>query len=396
MTCFCYKAQMQGSKVAIPLIVIAQFCCTSLWFASNAVMGDLAHTFQLEVSDLANLTTAVQIGFICGTLLFSVLMIPDRFPPASVFFVSALLGAAFNLCIILEGNSLSSLLGLRFATGFFLAGIYPVGMKIAADYREKGLGLALGYLVGALVLGTAFPHLLKGLTTALPWKLIILTTSGLALFGGLLIYGFVPNGPFRKTGQSFKIAAFFNVFQSANFRAAAFGYFGHMWELYTFWAFVPIILYNYAEMHDGIRLNIPILSFAIIGIGSLASVAAGYLSRYYGERETAQWALYSSALCAILFPLFFYVESPVFFIGYLCCWGIFVIADSPLFSALVAQHADANLKGTALTIVTCLGFSITIISIQLFHYLSAWTDSPLIYMSLAIGPILGLWALLKQ
>ncbi|MFT7452415.1 MAG: MFS family permease, partial [Patescibacteria group bacterium] len=146
------------SKYILPIIVIAQFCCTALWFAGNAVMGDLAINFNLPSSALGHLTSAVQFGFISGTLVFALLAIADRFSPSKVFGLCAFVGALFNLGAIHDGNTLWTLLSLRFMTGFCLAGIYPVGMKIAADYFEKGLGKSLGYLVGALVLGTAFPH----------------------------------------------------------------------------------------------------------------------------------------------------------------------------------------------------------------------------------------------
>ena len=154
---------MRNPKLILPLIVIAQFSCTSLWFASNGVIADLIVAFQLNESFLGSLTSAVQLGFIVGTFVFALLSIADRYSPSKVFLFSALLGSLFNLSLIWEGNNLSTILLLRFLTGFFLAGIYPVGMKIASDYFDKGLGRSLGFLVGALVLGTAFPHLVLSL-----------------------------------------------------------------------------------------------------------------------------------------------------------------------------------------------------------------------------------------
>lgn len=374
----------------LPIIVISQFCCTSLWFAGNAVMGELVSNFGLPASSLGHLTAAVQFGFISGTLIFALLTIADRYAPSKVFFVSALLGALFNAGVIWEGNSLWTLLSLRFATGFFLAGIYPVGMKIAADYYQKGLGKSLGFLVGALVLGTAFPHLLKGLANAWPWRFVLLTTSGLAICGGLLMVLLVPDGPHRKSGQGLDLSAFFRVFQNRTFRSAAFGYFGHMWELYTFWAFVPILLYTYQEWHPQTMLNIPVWSFLIIGAGGLACVISGYLSQTLGAKKTAFWALLLSCCCCLISPFIFLVEVEFLFIAFLLFWGMVVVADSPLFSTLVAQNAPAEIKGTALTIVNCIGFAITIFSIQLINVLHHLTPSTGIYAFLAIGPILGL------
>jgi MFS family permease len=187
---------LKHSKVILPVIVISQFCCTSLWFAGNGVINDLVINFELNDSALGHLTSAVQFGFIIGTLVFAILTIADRFSPSKVFFISAILGSLFNLGVITEANNLTSLLLLRFFTGFFLAGIYPVGMKIAADYYEKGLGKSLGFLVGALVLGTALPHLLKEMTATFAWESVLMATSYLAMFGGVLMVILVPDRHF--------------------------------------------------------------------------------------------------------------------------------------------------------------------------------------------------------
>jgi MFS family permease len=356
-------------------------------------MDDLVNNFQLKASALGHVTSAVQFGFISGTLLFALLTIADRFSPSKVFLISALLAALFNAGVLWEDNSISSLLVLRFSTGFFLAGIYPVGMKIAADYYEKRLGKSLGYLVGALVVGTAFPHLLKGLTDTLPWKFVLISTSCLAVAGGLLMLILVPNGPYRKRSQKLDFSAFFKVFKDRNFRSAAFGYFGHMWELYAFWAFLPVILTTYLVAHPNSLFNVPFLSFLIIGIGGIACVIGGYLSMNIGTKRTASIALFLSCLCCIISPLLFFIDSAIVVIGFLLFWGMVVIADSPLFSTLVAHNAPTESKGTALTIVNCIGFSITIISIQLLTILRDVMNPMYIYIMLAAGPILGLIAL---
>jgi MFS family permease len=387
---------MNRIKTILPIIVVAQFCCTSLWFASNAVMSDLANNFGLTPSAVGQLTAAVQFGFILGTLVFAVLAIADRFPPSKVFLICALLGAVFNTGILWEGNTLATILSLRFLTGFFLAGIYPVGMKISADYFEKGLGKSLGFLVGALVLGTAFPHLLKGITNTLPWESVMFSTSSLAVLGGLMMVVLVPDGPYRKQGQGIQLSAFFSIFKNQNLRAAAFGYFGHMWELYAFWAFTPLILTTYSDLHPQTNFNIPVLSFLIIGIGSLACVLSGYLSQAFGTKKIAFISLSLSCVCCLASPLLFATESEAIFIAFLLFWGMVVVADSPLFSTLIAQNAAAEIKGTALTIVNSIGFAITIISIQLISSLKTSTDSNSIYTCLAIGPILGLLALSKK
>jgi len=213
------------------------------------------------------------------------------------------------------------------------------------------------------------------------------------VFGGFLMLALVPNGPYRKQGVSLDFSAFFKVFQNSKFRSAAFGYFGHMWELYTFWAFVPVMLKTYSTLHPQTTFNIPVLSFFIIGIGGLACVLSGYISQSKGTKQTAFLALLLSCGCCLISPLMFAINIESIFIGFLLFWGMVVIADSPLFSTLVAQNAPPEIKGTALTIVNCIGFFITIVSIQLLNGISNITDSNAIYMLLALGPIFGLIAL---
>ena len=387
---------MKQSRLILPIIVISQFCCTSLWFAGNGVMSDLMINFNLKSSALGHLTSAVQFGFIFGTLIFAILTIADRFSPSKVFLTCALLGTLFNIGVIWNGNSLASILTLRFITGFFLAGIYPVGMKIAADYYEKGLGKSLGFLVGALVVGTAFPHLAKGITGTFPWKFVLVLTSTLAVLGGLLMLTMVPDGPYRKPGNKLDLSAFFDIFRNRKFRSASFGYFGHMWELYAFWAFVPIILKTYSMEHSEAVFNIPLLSFLIIGVGGLACVLGGYLAQTWGAKRIAFIALLLSCGCCLVSPLIFATESESLFISFLLFWGMVVIADSPLFSTLVVQNVSAEIKGTALTIVNCIGFSITIISIQLLNIFQDLMNPMYIYTILAIGPILGLIVLYEK
>ena len=381
------------NKSKLPIIVIAQFCCTALWFAGNGVMGNLVAEFLLPAAALGHLTSAVQFGFITGTLLLGLLMLADRFSPSRIFFVSALAGALANLGIITSGHTLFSLLFLRFLTGFFLAGIYPVGMKIAADYYDKKLGRSLGYLVGALVVGTAFPHLLKGLVgAAFPWRWVMMVTSGLAVAGGVAILLMVPDGPHRKPGQRLVPRAILKVFGFPKFRAAALGYFGHMWELYAFWAFIPVMLATYQKLHIEVVFDNSWWSFFIIAIGGVACVGSGQLSLCWGTANTAKWALRMSGICCCLSPLFFYLPFPALFLGFLLFWGIVVIADSPLFSTLVAQNAPPEIKGTALTIVNCIGFSVTIISIQLLTGLSELIDGQWLFVILGLGPMVGLWS----
>lgn len=385
---------MKARKSILPLIVIAQFFCGSLWFAGNGVIDQLISEFELSSNAIGHMTSGVQFGFIIGTLTFAIFTIVDRFSPSTVFFICALCGALANVGLTWDDGNFSTMLLSRFMTGFFLAGIYPVGMKIATDYFKHTLGKSLGFLVGALVLGTALPHLFQGLLSSISWKVVLYATSFLSVFGGFLIYLFVPNGPFRSPSQKLNLSACYTVFKNKNYRAAAFGYFGHMWELYAFWTFVPLIIFRYNSDHDG-SLSISIYSFLIIGIGSLGCVLSGAFAQKYGAKKIAILALALSGMCCILSPLLFYVSSPLLLICIMLLWGFFVVADSPLFSTLVANSVKPNVRGTALIIVTCIGFSVTIVSIELLSYLTK--DISIYYMLvvLAIGPMFGVLNSLK-
>ena len=383
-------------KWILPVIVLSQFCGTSLWFSSNAVLQDLSNHFSLPENALAHITSAVQFGFITGTLVFAILSIADRFSPSKVFAISALIAAVFNGVIIWDHHTLTSILILRFLTGFFLAGIYPVGMKIAADYYDKGLGKSLGFLVGALVLGTAFPHLLHGFTEQLPWKTILIITSIIAVSGGFLLYFLVPDGPYRTKSPALNLSVIPKIFKDKSFKAAAFGYFGHMWELYAFWAFVPFIITAYTIIHPNNSLNIAISSFVVIAIGAFACVIGGYISLYKGVKKTALVSLTLSGLFCVISPLLFMIPSQALFLTILSLWGMVVIADSPMFSTLVAQNAPPIYKGTALTIVNCIGFAITIISIQILLLLQSYLDVKYLLLILAIGPIFGIISICKS
>jgi MFS family permease len=383
-------------KKVLPVIVIAQFFCTSVWFAGNAIMGDIARQLNLDADYLAHLTSSVQLGFISGTLLFAILSVADRFSPVKVFFCCAMIAALINLGASISGITATSLLLCRFGTGFFLAGIYPVGMKIASDHYQQGLGRSLGFLVGALVLGTAFPHLLKSISATLPWRYVIFATSALAAVGGIAMLLFVADGPGRAKGQQLNFSGFLQGFRDSKFRAAAFGYFGHMWEVYAFWAFIPLMLGAYQTQHHVADLNIPLWSFAIIASGSVACALGGVLSQRLGAKVVATTCLAVSGLCCLLSPLFLAYGAPWLCIIFVFIWGMAVAADSPLFSTIIAQNAPAVSKGSSLTIVNSMGFAITIISIQFIGALRTPANAHYIYVLLALGPVLGLVALREK
>jgi MFS family permease len=372
----------------LPAIVAAQLAGTSLWFAGNAVVPDLQRRAGLAVEVLGDVTSAVQLGFITGTLVFSFFAVADRFSPRAIFLASAVLGAVCNATIYLVGAHLWPLLLLRFATGFFLAGIYPVGMKIASGWFHRDLGRALGFLVGALVLGTATPHLIGH---NLPWEGVMLSVSAIAVLGGLIMYCLVPDGPYLQSGSSFDPTALATIFRSPHFRASSFGYFGHMWELYAFWAFAPV--YLAAQLGpDAVAQTVALWNFLIIGAGAVGCVLGALLLSRYGGARIAFFQLGASGLCCVLSPVAFCLPQPAA-TGFLLFWGIVVVGDSPQFSALNARYAPTHLVGSALTIVNCIGFAITVVSIQLLKGALPIFGAQFMFLLLIPGPLLGLFAL---
>ena len=382
--------EITTSKKVLPVIVLSQFAGTSLWFVGNAVLPELKQNLQLSQYAVSLVTSAVMLGFIAGTLVFAFFSLADRFSPVKLFFISSLLGALTNSAVVWLANGETSLFALRFLTGFFLAGIYPVGMKIAADWYEKGLGKALGYLLGALVLGTAFPHLLKNRDFELPWRSVLYITSIVAVLGGLLML-MIGDGPYRKRSGGFRWNAIGKIFSSKKWRQAAFGYFGHMWEVYSFWGFLPLMIGLYAEK-NGSPLNISFLSFLAIAIGAVGSVIGGFLSGKLGSAKVAAYALFISGICCLISPFSFSLPL-ILFVALLLIWGLTVVPDSPQFSTLVAQYAPDELRGTALTIYNSIGFAITTISLyvidRIFHS-PAFFGGENTFALLGLGALVGL------
>lgn len=384
---------MNVPKRILPVIVFSQFAVTSLWFAGNAIIADLQTGMGVGIEDTGIVTSAIQLGFITGTLFFALISISDRYSPRKLFLICSILGAISNLLIYFIAYNLFSLLVLRFITGFFLTGIYPIGMKIASGWYKKGLGKAIGLLVGALVLGTAFPHLIKSLGGSLPWEQVIFIISGFSLLGGVTMYLFVKDGPNISSGTKFDPKAIIKIFKYKKLRSSAFGYFGHMWELYTFWALIPVILIYYLKLNPG-KLNISFWSFIIITSGSVGCTVGGIISKKIGSAKVAYSQLALSGFCCIISPIMFYTPTTVF-LAYLVFWGIVVVGDSPQYSAIIALAAPKELVGSGLTIVNSIGFAITILSLWFIYQFIGVIEISYALMILALGPIMGLISMKK-
>jgi len=381
----------QSPSQAFYILIISQFLGTALWFAGNAVLPQLQNVYAWQADALGHLTSSVQLGFILGTLALSISGSTDRYSPSKIFFLSSILGAISNALVLFDLSSYNLAIVSRFSTGFCLAGIYPVGMKIASDWSESGLGHWLGSLVGALVLGTSFPHFIKLVPGFIQPEIVLAVVSGLAVVGGILVWLLIPDGPFRKTSTRFSLADLTHIFNKASFRSPALGYFGHMWEVYGFWAFVPWLIsaYNNSSDHD---ISVSLWAFIIIAAGAAGCIVGGLLSQRIESKLIAALALASSGTCCLLSPILFQFSTEVF-LGIMIFWGCMVAADSPQFSALVAVNAPQEVRGSAITITTCMGFAITIASIQLLNYCQTFVAPEYLFLLLAPGPVFGVIAL---
>ena len=372
------------------MLVFAQFASTTLWLSGNAVAGQIEAELGVKLGGW--LTSAVQFGFIIGTLLNAIFAVPERVLSSRLFLISAVLGALANVSVAFLPLNPFFVLSSRFLTGLFLAGIYPIGMKIASDWYGKDLGRAMGYLVGALVLGKSFPYLLKGISFELPWKDFLFWISLFSLFGGFLLWSFLPDKALPIQRNQFSIKALTAIFKLPELRAAAFGYFGHMWELYAFWAFLPAIWKIYAQFHPEYMINVPMVTFATIVVGFFGCWIGGILSLKFGSGKIALFQLFTSGICCLLLP--FVVGSSLYIFSVLMLiWGITVVGDSPQFSTLVSRFALPERRGSIITLITSIGFAITIVSIQLIDFLLVkFPENLAVFWVLSLGSLVGLWA----
>ncbi|NIC41006.1 nitrate/nitrite transporter [Aquabacterium sp. A08] len=378
----------QVPRHVLPVLVLAQFAGTSLWFAVNAIMPDLQAELGWPDAALGALTSALQFGFILGTLVFALGAVADRYPARRVFLWCSLAGALCTLGAWWWVRDLQALMAWRFATGFCLAGIYPVGMKIAAQWYRQGLGAALGLLIGALVLGSASAHGLRAWGHELPWDRLMWAVSALAAGGGLLLYLGLGEPPVRPGAAApLRWSAVATVWTDRRVRSSVLGYFGHMWELYTVWVMVPLVL---ATRLQGAAVSLA--AFVVLGAGAIGCVVGGLLVRRCGGARVATAQLAASGLCCLLTP--WAMQAPDALFGlWLLVWGITVSGDSPQFSALTARNAPPQAVGSVLTLTNSLGFAISIGSILLHVAWAQHTPLEAVLPWLAVGPLLGLWAM---
>lgn len=379
------------SRYAIAIIVIAELFGGSLWFSVNAVADALHTAWGFTAVEIGHLTSAVQLGFIAGTLLLALSGLADRFSASRIFAACAIVGALANAAFASASGDLVDALMFRFVTGVTLAGIYPIGMKLVVSWAPDKAGQALGWLVGMLALGTGLPHFIRGIGVLPIWQDVIYIASILAVVAAAMVW-WLGDGPHHGARRHLQWGGALHAFRIPGFRAAAFGYFGHMWELYAFWALVPLLIAQLGNEANG--HHVYLAAFGVFVAGGFGCVTGGMLSRRWGSGKIAIIALAGSALLCLIYPWAQAMPYP-FALSLLLVWGFFVVADSPQFSALAAKACAADRVGGALALMNSIGFAITIVSIELGTILWQMASAYVAWLLLP-GPVLGLIAMRRM
>jgi MFS family permease len=365
----------------------------STWFSASAVIPQLRDLWNLSPGTSAWLTIAVQVGFVTGAVVSSLFNLADLIAPRHVIFAGAAGSALANLLLYFAGGPAAGI-GLRFATGFFLAGVYPPAFKLMSTWFREGRGLALGILAAAIVLGNGLPHLVNGLG-GLDWELVIFATSALTLFGGVVTEVAIREGPYPFPSAVFDPRQIRRVFSNRGVRLAALGYVGHMWELFAMYAwflvFFASVLRNSGLQGDSLAAY---ATFAVFCAGSLGCWLGGALADRWGRSRTTILMMAVSGTCALVIGLL-YQASPWLVLAVGLTWGFTVVADSAQFSTLVTELADQSYVGTALTLQLAAGFTVTVATIWLIPQLEALLSWRWAFAFLAPGPILGIIAMLR-
>jgi MFS family permease len=367
----------------------------TLWFSATAATAPIVREYGLTSGQAAWLTMAVQGGFVAGTLISAVLNLPDVINARALFAVGCLCGAIANALLPVAAAPVQ-LIALRMTTGVALAWVYPPGMKVAAGWFERRRGAALGVLIGALTVGSALPHLLAAASASVPWRVLVLTASALAIAGGGIVLTFVGDGPYVARSARFEPAAVLGVFTDRDTRLATLGYLGHMWELYAVWTWVAAFV-TAASNPTLARAAAPasragsLVAFVLIASGAIGSAAAGLQADSYGKARVARLAMIVSAACCGAAGFVFRLPSPVLGV-FAVFWGVAVVADSAQLSALVAEFSPRDHVGTALTVQTCTGFLLTMVSIRLTPAIAGAIGWRWAFLFLIPGPALGAFA----
>ena len=380
------------------LLSFAELLVMGLWFSASAVTPTLANVWGLSGGQVAWLTMAVTVGFVVGALFSALTNLADIYLPRYVFFISAMIGAAATALIPLSGGFLPAVV-LRLLTGFALAGVYPVGMKIMATWMKEDRGLGIGLLTGALAIGTASPHLIRALGGIDNWQFVLYVAAALAAAGGLIAVWIGELGPYRSAPAVFNWRYAGDILRDRGLRLANFGYLGHMWELFSMWTWISLfLLASYQAAGQEMFMGLPVetaaalMTFFVIAASGPSSLLAGWLADRLGRTRITIISLAVSGSCALLIGFFFGL-SPWLVSLLALVWGFAIAPDSAQYSASISELSDPEYMGTALTLQTSMGFLLTLITVRLVPTLVDSVGWQWAFAVLALGPLFGIWAM---
>lgn len=371
-------------------IAAAELLAMTLWFSATAAAPAMSAEFGLDGAARAWLTMAVQLGFVVGTLVTATTSLADAINPRRLFALGCAVGAVCNAAIAVAPSATAIIL-LRFCTGAALAWVYPPGLKIAAGWFRERRGTALGIVVGALTIGSAFPHLLVWAAAGTPWRTLVGSSSALAVGAGVLMLAAVRDGPYVTASAPFDVHAAASVLRQRGVRLATLGYLGHMWELYAMWGWIAAFATASAASRNT-TLSGSLVAFIAIGSGAAGCVVAGFWADAWGKARIAGLAMLASAACSGLSPAVFGASSSALMI-FAAVWGFTIVADSAQFSALVSEHSPRTHVGTALTLQTSAGFLLTMASLRIVPAIAGAAGWRWAFAVLVPGPLLGAWAM---
>ena len=384
----------KGQLVALFLVSVSLIGALSTWFSATVILPELSNIATLNETEEVWLTNGVQLGFVIGALLIALFNISDIFSLTNLISICCFTAACANLLLLLSTTG-DQIIFLRIFTGVALAGVYPPSVKLIATWFKSGRGIAMGTIIGALTIGTAFPHLLKAIAAETKWEPVIWGSSAATVFAGIIFKFFVKEGPFAFSRTKFDPTQIFQIVQNKALALVNLGYLGHMWELYAMWAW----FLTFARLSSDNFENFPLispeyLSFTVVASGALGCIVAGYLSDLYGRCLTTAGLMLTSGLCAFLIG--FSVDLSTFvFTSIAVIWGATIIADSGQFSAAVTELSDPRLVGTAVTFQMAIGFGITIVAVWLVPIAAKGFESfQWAFLILVPGPLIGAIAMM--